>query len=133
MPVFADSNIVVYLIEQPPDWGPRAAGYIDAVLASGDRIVVSELVRMECRIRPLATGDTATLAAFERFFVSQRVDLVGISRAVCDRAAVIRAQHRIRPLDALHLAAAIENGCTRFVTHDRRLAAFPDVAVDLLS
>lgn len=44
----------------------------------------------------------------------------------------IRATHRIRPLDALHLAAAIESQCSRFATHDQRLKGFPDIPIELL-
>jgi predicted nucleic acid-binding protein len=34
--------------------------------------------------------------------------------------------------DALHLAAAVQAGCTSFLTNDLRLAGFPDIAVDVL-
>lgn len=132
MPLFVDSNIVIYLIEQPSGWGTRAASRIRAVLDAGDRIVVSDLVRMECRVGPLSSGDAVTLAAFDDFFASAGVAVVGVTGAVCDRAAAIRAAHRVRPLDALHLAAAMEYGCDRFLTHDHRLTSFPGVPVEVL-
>jgi predicted nucleic acid-binding protein len=40
---------------------------------------------------------------------------------VCDRAARIRAQYGFEPLDDLHLAAAVERGCTRFLGNDAKL------------
>ncbi len=49
-----------------------------------------------------------------------------------ERAATIRAQYRFRPLDALHLAAALENGCSRFVTNDLRLHGFPGITIEIL-
>lgn len=42
MLVYLDANIVVYLIEQPPNFGPRAAARIQSLVAAGDRILVSE-------------------------------------------------------------------------------------------
>jgi predicted nucleic acid-binding protein len=132
MLVFADTNIVIYLIEQPAGFGPRATAYVNAAKAAGDRIVVSDLVRMECRVGPLAANDTVTLGEYEQFFTSNFVDLVPVTRGVCERAAAIRAQHRFRPLDALHLAAAVENACSRFVTNDLRLHGFPDIPIELL-
>jgi predicted nucleic acid-binding protein len=51
---------------------------------------------------------------------------------VNERAATIRAQYRFRPLDALHLAAALENGCSRFVTNDLRLHGFPGITIEIL-
>ena len=133
MPVFVDSNIVIYLIEQPAGWGPRATRRIGALLGAGDRIVVSDLVRMECRVGPLRSGDAVALAGFDDFFASTGVRLVGVTGAVCDRAAAIRAAHHIRPLDALHLAAAIKHGCDHFLTHDQRLNAFPGIPVEVLA
>ena len=72
------------------------------------------------------------LAEYEHFFESSNVDVLPITRAVCDRALAIRAQHSFRPLDALHLAAAVENRCDRFVTNDLRLKNFSDVTIELL-
>jgi hypothetical protein len=34
--------------------------------------------------------------------------------------------------DSLHLTGAVEAGCNRFLTNDRRLSAFPDVTVEVL-
>jgi uncharacterized protein len=130
--VFADTNALIYLIEQPATFGARAAAYFSAVFAAGDRVALSELVRMECRVGPLTTSDTAILAEYESFFESSKVDVLPITRAICDRASAIRAQFRFRSLDALHLAAAVENRCDRFLTNDLRLKSFPDIAVEVL-
>ena len=45
----------------------------------------------------------------------------------------IRAQYGFRPLDSLHLAAAVEYGCTIFLTNNAQLKRFPDVVVEVLS
>jgi predicted nucleic acid-binding protein len=131
--IFVDSNVIIYLIEQPPDWGPRTRARISTLHARGDQIVLSDLVRMECRVGPLAAGDAVTLAAFDSFFASSHVQVVGVTAAVCDRAAAIRAAFGFRPLDALHLAAAVEHGCERFLTHDARLGSFADISLEVPS
>jgi predicted nucleic acid-binding protein len=35
--------------------------------------------------------------------------------------------------DSLHLAAAVEHGCTLFLTRDARLKRFPDIPVEIHS
>jgi predicted nucleic acid-binding protein len=130
---FLDTNIVIYLVEQPPDFGPRTAARINAARAAGERLIVSDLVRMECRVHPLTTGDMTTLAAYDAFFASSDVDVVAITAAVCDRATEIRARHRLHTVDPLHMAAAIEAGCTLFLTNDSRLSGFPDLPTEVLS
>jgi predicted nucleic acid-binding protein len=61
------------------------------------------------------------------------LDVLPVPPVVCDRAARIRAQYGFKPLDSLHLAAAVEHRCTLFLTRDARLKRFTDVAVEILS
>jgi predicted nucleic acid-binding protein len=130
--VYLDSNIVIYLIEQPALWGPRARSRVAALRSNHDEIVASDLTRMECRIRPTATGDAQGLALFDSFFSSSDVRVVGLTPSVCDRATIIRATHGLKPMDALHVAAAVENRCDLFITNDTRLSGFPDIKVEVL-
>lgn len=130
--VFLDASIVIYFIEQPSIWGAKATARIAALLAAGERLAVSDLVRMECQVGPLKTGDTLLLNKFITFFASPDVQVYPLSAAACDRAARIRALHNFKPLDSLHLAAAVENGCTLFLTNDAQLARFTDIRVEVL-
>jgi predicted nucleic acid-binding protein len=126
-----DTNIIIYLIEQTPGWGPRATARINALRASGDRIAVSDLVRLECRVKPMATNDLLTLADFDKFFATADL-LLPLTTAVCDRATTIRARYRFKLGDALNLAAAVEAHCDTFLTNDGRLSRFPDITVEVL-
>jgi predicted nucleic acid-binding protein len=132
MLIYLDSNIVIYFIEQPPNFGPRALARIAIIRSNKDRMAVSHLTRMECRVRPIALGDALTLGHFDAFFASADVQVFGLTAAVCDRATVIRAQHRYRTADALHLAVAVEAGCDVFLTQDARLSGFPGITVEVL-
>jgi predicted nucleic acid-binding protein len=58
---------------------------------------------------------------------------MGITAAVCDRAARIRATHNFKPMDALQLAAAVEHGASIFLTADARLGSFPALTVEVLN
>jgi predicted nucleic acid-binding protein len=58
--------------------------------------------------------------------------MVPITTAVFDRATRIRAAHKFRLGDSLHLAAAVESGCDRFLTNDSRLSACTDIPVEVL-
>ena len=83
MLIYLDTNIVIYLIEQPPNWGPRAAARIATIRSNADQIVLSDLHRLECRVNPLAAGDAARLAHFDAFFASSEVRVMPLSAAVC--------------------------------------------------
>jgi predicted nucleic acid-binding protein len=131
--VFLDANPVIYLIEQPANLGSKAMARVSQLLAIGERLAVSDLVRMECQVGPLKSQDGALLAKYNTFFASPDLDVLPVSTSVCDRAAQIRAQFGFKPLDCLHLAAAVESGCTLFLTKDTQLKPFPDIAVEILS
>jgi predicted nucleic acid-binding protein len=130
--VFLDASPIIYLLEQPPVWGPKATARITALLAGGELLAVSDLIRMECQVGPLKAGDAVLLAKFQMFFASPDVRVLQITGLVTDRAARIRAQFGFRPLDSLHLAAAVENGCALFLTNDARLTSFTGMAVEVL-
>ncbi|MGB0068119.1 MAG: hypothetical protein WBQ11_08730 [Isosphaeraceae bacterium] len=53
MMVFLDANPVIYLIEQPANLGSKVRARVSDLLASGERLAVSDLVRMECQVGPL--------------------------------------------------------------------------------
>ena len=132
MLAFLDTNIVIYLVEKPAPLGLPAAERVGQLVEAEGRVVASELVRMEARVGPLLRSDHGLLARFDAFFENPDVHVVEITRAVCDRAADIRARHRFGSLDALHLAAAIEAGRVVFLTNDARLQGFEGLRVEVL-
>lgn len=132
MLIYCDSCIPMYFFDHTGPFYVRTANRLAALAVAGDHIAVSDLVRLECRVKPLMTGDTAKLAVFDAFFSRPDVRMVPITTAVFDRATVIRATHKFKLADSLHLAAAAESGCDRFLTNDSRLSAFIDVPVEVL-
>lgn len=122
--VYLDACMAIHLVERHPDHAQSLRERL--ILPSGApavQVVLSELVRMECRLRPVREGDLVLTRRYDAFFATAGHVWVPMDRAVFDRATGLRAQHRLRTPDALHLAAAIESGCEQFWTHDSRLAA----------
>ena len=130
--IYLDANIVIYLIEQPPNLGPRAYNRVSAALTAGDEIALSDLHRFECLVQPIAVADQRRRAPFDRFFAAAYAHVIPVTAQICEQAATIRATQRFSPLDALHLAAAIEASCDVFPTNDRRLLGFTGLRVELL-
>jgi predicted nucleic acid-binding protein len=130
--VFLDTNIVIYLVEHPPVFGPRALACCTAHEQAGDTFAVSDLVRLECRVLPVRQGDAQLLAHYDTFFAAMNVQVLPLTTAVCDRATLLRAVHNFKTPDALQLAAAIVHGCDCFLTHDTRLNRCTDIAVEVM-
>ncbi len=132
MRIYLDSVIVVYFLDHVGEFQVRAANRMAALKSAGDQIVVSELVRMECRVDPIRKNDHGRLTGMDGFFSLTDVEFVPITTAVFERATRNRAVHRYKAIDSLNLAAAVEGRCDVFLTNDRQLRGFLDVAVEIL-
>ena len=126
--IYVDSCLVIYLVERHPAWvfplRRRLAEHADESFA------ISPLVRLECLAGPLRDGDHLLVETYRSAFA--QFAEVPILPLAFDIAAGLRATHRIKTPDALHLATARLAGCARLWTNDSRLAAAaPGFAIGL--
>jgi len=133
MIVALDANIVIYLIETNPIWTSKAVARLAAIRAAGDEIAFCDAGRLECLIKPLTSGNATDVSTYRGFFGSPLVKMLPVTSAVWERAAIVAATFRLKPLDAVHLAAAIEHGCGLFLTNDAQLARCTDISVEVLT
>ncbi len=130
MRLYLDTAPVIYLVQ-------GTEGFSDAVERainrSGVELIVSHLTRMECRVLPVRSGDSALLQDFDRFFSDDVQETVSLDAEVMDRATTIRAEYGFSTPDAIHLASAVIGQCDIFLTADIDLARFPDIRVQVVS
>lgn len=132
MLIFVDSVILIYFLDDTGPFNVRATTRLTALAGAGDHIAVSDVVRLECRVKHVRTGNAGRLAAFDAFFANSDIQLISMTTAVFDRATLIRATYNYKLADSLHLAAAVIGGCDRFLTNDSRLTGFKDLVVEVL-
>ena len=118
---FLDSCIVIYYVELEPVLAPRIGAALSA-FGADSRAVVSDLVRLECRVGPRRAADDRLLARYDAFFARDQLVTAPLNATTFDLATDLRARHGLKTADALHLATAIQSGCDEFWTRDRRLA-----------
>ncbi len=121
--VYFDSNMVIYFVDRHPAFFPLLMQRMFD--ESGKERVVyvtSDLVRLEARLLPLREGNLSLLERFDNFFDTTQTHGVNFGKNVFDLATQLRAEHRLKTPDALHLAVAIGAGCDEFWTNDQRLA-----------
>ena len=133
MIVCLDANVVIYLVEANPVWAPKATARLALLRAAGDEVAVCDAARLECLIKPLSTGNPIAVATYQSFFASPLVRMLAVSAAAWERAAQLGATNNLKPLDAVHLAAAIEHGCGLFLTNDAPLARCKAIRVEVLT
>jgi uncharacterized protein len=129
MRLYLDSAPIIYHVERS---APFAAAVDARLAAPGIVLVSSELARLECLVAPLRNGDAARVGDFDVFSNARVDELVGFTGAVFRRAAEIRASYNFKTPDSLHRAAAVEAGCTAFLTNDTRLTRFSGLVVEVV-
>ena len=119
--IYLDACIVIYFVEKHADYAAAIEARIDG-LSETDTLCFSPLIKMECLVMPLRTGDAALQGRFEAFLKSQK--MLDLTAGRFDEAARIRADFSsLKTPDALHLAVAMHHKCDEFWTNDNRLGA----------
>ena len=102
---------MIYLIEANPVWTPKATVRFNALLAAGDQIAVCDAARLECLVKPLASGNAADEASYRAFFGNPLVKMLPVMPLTWEHAARLGATYTLKAVDSVHLATAIEHGC----------------------
>lgn len=133
MKVYLDSCIVIYLVEKREPWRNRIQSLLLPQTGLLPRVFYSDLTRMECRVGPKTRTDPIALAEYDRFFAAPHFQKAPITTAAFDLATELRAQHRLKTPDALHLAIAIQVGCDEFWSNDQRLSKAAESYIRLIA
>lgn len=116
--IYLDACLLIYAIENHPDW----AATVRSAMARepAESFAIAPLVKMECMVKPLKTGNLALQGRYEAG-LNQLVQLA-MPEPVFLQAAQLRARFGLKTPDALHLACAQHHGCAALWTNDARLA-----------
>lgn len=114
--IYLDSSIVISALQDAGDLGARVRA---ALSTTAEIPATSDLVRLECRVRPVREGDFALAAEFDRML--DQFERLTLGADVYRVAADIRARFGLRTPDALHVAVAQVHHCDALWTSDRRL------------
>ena len=108
--LYLDSSCIIYLVESTAPFHDMVVQRLTRHSKEADAtLVTSRLSRLECRTKPLREGDERLLANYEALFSAGRMLVVDLTAEVVERATEIRAQHKLKTPDALHLATAVLN------------------------
>ncbi len=133
--IFLDACALIYRVERIAPWAGRLAQRLAELHQQFPqaRLAISDLSRMECRVRPLRGGDRALLAAYDRLFGAAALEVRLLTPAVIDLATAIRARSGLRTPDALQAASCLSlPGPALFVTGDAGFRREAALAVELI-
>lgn len=129
-----DTSIFIYHLERHPRYFPLTQELLSGVEAGKWTAVASTMALMELTVRPWQLERPDVARAYEDALTQfPHLTLADVTRDVARRAARLRAQHNLRPADALHVATALAHDATLFVTNDRDFARLDIPHIVLLS
>ena len=129
-PVALDTAVFIYFIEESPTFLRLAESIFLAIDAGSLLAVTSTLTLLETLVVPIRAGSTRLAQRYENLLTQSRgLYLMDLDRPVLRRAAEVRALEGLKIPDALQVAAALETGCTAFVTNDRQIPTIEDLRV----
>ena len=131
--VYLDASVIIYLVEAESSFHTVARQSVGRVRGDPQaRLLTSRLSRLECRVKPLRDSNQPLLAKYDAFFRRRRLIVGDVTARIIDRASELRARHRFKTPDAIHLATAIEEHADLFLTGDNALQRCTEVQVEVI-
>jgi predicted nucleic acid-binding protein len=119
--VYWDTMLFIYWLEAHPRHGPEVQRVYQQMSRRGDQLCTSVFTIGEILTGIYKTGHTREGEQVRGYFSSGAVRILPFNSDTADRYAQLRAQHRISPADAIHLAAASLAQVDLYITNDARL------------
>ena len=129
-PVALDTQIFIYFIEEEDRFLPLVKPLFEAI-DRGDLVgVTSGLSLMEVLVVPYRSGNSALADRYEALLTNSRgLRFIEVDRRLLKAAAQLRATFKLKPPDAIQVAAALVGDCNSFLTNDRRIPAVPGLKI----
>jgi predicted nucleic acid-binding protein len=112
-----DADVLIYAA-QPTDARGRAVAGLFALGSTLPVGVGSVLLVPELLAKPLRLPAAAEHGRLTR--ILSQLDLYELDRRTAELATALAAELRLKSIDAIHLATALETGADRFITTNRR-------------
>ena len=126
--VYFDSNIFIYVLGRNPDYLPVCIELMQACANEGILGITGDVTLAELLAKPLKENDANAVATVRNLLVNDGAfSLIGHPRICFEQAAALRARHKLKLVDALHLATAIHAGAACFVSYDFQFPQMPEI------
>lgn len=129
-PVALDTQIFIYFIEEDSHYLPLIKPLFEAIDRGDLLAVTSGLSLMEVLVVPYRSGNSVLADQYESLLTRSRgLRFIEVDRRLLKTAAHLRGTLKLKPPDAIQVAAALLGDCQSFLTNDRRIRAVPGLKI----
>ena len=116
--VYWDTMLFIYWLEAHPQHGKQVEWIHRRMSLRGDQLCTSVFTVGEILTGPYIRGRVNEVQQFHSYFASSVVRVLPFNTETADRYARIRAQCKVSPADAIHLASASVADVDLYFTND---------------
>ena len=131
--VYWDTMLFVYWFEGHPTYGPRTREIWTKMRKRGDSLCTSVFTIGEVLTGFYKRGARDTAAQIRETLQPPDVQVLRFSEETAERYAQIRADQRLSPADAIHLATASLARANLFLTNDSMLSKLTIPGIDFVA
>ena len=131
--IYWDTMLFVYLIEAHPVHGTRTKEIYTKMSDRGDSLCTSIFTLGEVLVGPYKHRAEELITRVRGVLRPPAVELLPFTPEVAQRYARVRAEHRVSPADAIHLATASVARWFLFLTNDLRLSKVIIPGIDFIA
>lgn len=120
--IYLDANYFIYLLEPIPIYmqiAKEIGSLMDTQEAQG---ITSELTLSEVLVGPVGKGQLQIANQYRSVILdSDGISAIPVGIQVLERSVEVRTRTSAKLPDAIHIASAIEAGCTMFLSNDKSI------------
>ena len=131
--IYWDTMFFAYLIEANPEYGLRVQEILGSMKKRHDTLCTSIFTLGEVLTGPYKKGASDLASTVKELIRPPAVELLPFNLETSERYARIRANNRVSPADAIHLACAAQAGVNLFLTNDRDLPKLVIPGIDFIA
>jgi predicted nucleic acid-binding protein len=119
--IYWDTMLFVYWLEGHTDHAARINQIYTRMEERRDTLCTSAFTLGEALTGLYKRGALEMAIQVREAFRPPQIEIIAFTAETADEYARIRANHRVSPADAIHLATAAQSGVDLFLTNDHRL------------
>lgn len=130
-----DTVLLIYYIEENPDYLPLADELFGAIDTGLARAITSVLTLQEVLVKPLREGQRELADRYRELLTnSANLMLHVVDQSICETAAQLRAKYNwLRTPDAIQIATAMKHGAQVIVTNDDQWSRVSEIPVAVVT
>jgi len=132
--LFFDTAPFIYWLENHREFYPKVVRLVVEAHERDATFLTSVLSYCEFCVKPQQQERFELIEDFKNLLEALDCPMLPISVEIATKAYQFRAKYTaLKTVDALQLAVAIESGCQKFVTNDRRLKQVTEIEIVVIA